>query len=112
MKIIKIKDRGCDFFKWYDTKTCDRATKLLCQLRDNERNLLKDNLALRKNVMDLVAFDGNHNGSSSTIDIEVEGGKSVCSVEGEVALRKKMLTMKQKIKVIKKEKSISGKRHM
>lgn len=40
---------------------CDRATELLRQLRDSERNLLKDNLALRKNAMDLVNFDGNHN---------------------------------------------------
>ncbi|KAH1073434.1 hypothetical protein J1N35_025762 [Gossypium stocksii] len=93
-----FRDGGCDFFKWYDRKMCDRATKLLRQLHDNEPNLLKDNLALRKNVMDFVAFDGNHNGGSNAVDIEVEGGKSVCGVEGEVALRKKMLTMKQKIK--------------
>ncbi|KAH1047535.1 hypothetical protein J1N35_038319 [Gossypium stocksii] len=33
----------------------------------------RDNLALRKKVMDLIAFDGNHNGDSSAIDIEVEG---------------------------------------
>ncbi|KAK5819242.1 hypothetical protein PVK06_024217 [Gossypium arboreum] len=66
-----------------------------------EQNLLKDNLALRKNVMDLVAFDGNQNSGSSAIDIEVEGGRLFCGVEGEV---EKMLTMKQKIKVIKKEK--------
>ncbi|PPD71825.1 hypothetical protein GOBAR_DD31282 [Gossypium barbadense] len=67
-------DGGFDFFKWYDGKMCDRATDLLRQLCDSERNLLKDNLALRKNIMDLVAFDGNHNGCSSTVDIEVEGG--------------------------------------
>ncbi|KAH1108459.1 hypothetical protein J1N35_012227 [Gossypium stocksii] len=97
-------DGSCDFFKWYDGKMCDRATELLHQLRDSERNLLKDNLALRKNVMDLVAFNGNHNGGSSVVGIEVEGGRSICGVEGEVALRKKMLTMKQKIKVNKKEK--------
>ncbi|TYH59003.1 hypothetical protein ES332_D08G194100v1 [Gossypium tomentosum] len=54
-------DDGCDLFKWYDGKMCDRATELLRQLRDSERNLLKDNLALRKNAMDLVNFDGNHN---------------------------------------------------
>ncbi|PPS09154.1 hypothetical protein GOBAR_AA11487 [Gossypium barbadense] len=99
-------DGGCDFFKWYDGKMCDHATELLRQLRDSEQNLLKDNLALRKNAMDLVAFDGKHNGGSSVVDIEVEGGRSICGVEGEVALRKKMLTMKQKIKVIKKEKSM------
>ncbi|KAH1047903.1 hypothetical protein J1N35_038687 [Gossypium stocksii] len=29
---------------------------------------------LRKNVMDLVTFDGNHNGGSSAAGIEVEGG--------------------------------------
>ncbi|KAK5775561.1 hypothetical protein PVK06_043462 [Gossypium arboreum] len=52
------RDGGCDFFKWYDGKMCDRATELLRQLRDSERNLLKDNLALRKNAMDLVTFDG------------------------------------------------------
>ncbi|PPS19545.1 hypothetical protein GOBAR_AA01026 [Gossypium barbadense] len=101
-----FRDGGCDFFKWYDSKKCDCATELLRQLRDSERNLLKDNLAHRKNVMDLFAFDGNHNGGSSVVDIEVEGGRSICGVEGEVALRKKMLTMKQKIKVIKKEKSM------
>ncbi|KAK5785935.1 hypothetical protein PVK06_040557 [Gossypium arboreum] len=67
-------DEGCDFFKWYDGKMCDHATKLLRQLHDSERNLSKDNLALRKNVIDLVAFDGNHNSGSSTVDIEVEGG--------------------------------------
>ncbi|PPD94399.1 hypothetical protein GOBAR_DD08585 [Gossypium barbadense] len=87
---------GCDFSKWYNGKMCDYATELLHQLRDSERNLLKDNLALRKNVIDLVAIDGNHNGGSSAVDIEVEGGRSVCGVEGEVALRKKMLTVKQK----------------
>ncbi|PPR80419.1 hypothetical protein GOBAR_AA40294 [Gossypium barbadense] len=86
---------GCSDFR-YDGKMCDRATELLRQLPDSERNLLKDNLALRKNAMDLVAFDGNHNGGSSAVDIEVEGGRSICGVEGEVALRKKMLTMKQK----------------
>ncbi|KAK5846707.1 hypothetical protein PVK06_003004 [Gossypium arboreum] len=101
-----FRDSGCDFFKWYDGKMCDHATELLRQLRDSERNLLKDNLAFRKNAMDLVAFDGNHNGGSSAVDVEVEGGRSICGVEGEVALRKKMLTMKQKIKVIKKEKSL------
>ncbi|PPD83133.1 hypothetical protein GOBAR_DD19932 [Gossypium barbadense] len=90
-------DGGCDFFKWYDM--CDRATELLRQLCDGERNVLKDNLALRKNVMDLIAFDGNHNGGSSAIDIEVEGGRSICGVEGEVALKKQMLTMKQKLKL-------------
>ncbi|KAH1031901.1 hypothetical protein J1N35_044075 [Gossypium stocksii] len=99
-------DGGCDFFKWYNGKICSHATELLRQLRDSERNLLKDNLALRKNTMDLVAFDGNHNGVSSAVGIEVEGGRSICGVEREVAVRKKMLTMKQKIKVIKKEKSI------
>ncbi|PPR85770.1 hypothetical protein GOBAR_AA34920 [Gossypium barbadense] len=95
---------------------CDCATELLRQLRDSERNLLKDNLALKKNVIDLVAFDGNHNGGSRAVsravDIEVERDRSICGVEGEVALKKKMLTMKLKIKVIKKEKSITGKRHM
>ncbi|KAH1083062.1 hypothetical protein J1N35_022823 [Gossypium stocksii] len=64
----------------------------------------QDNLELRKSAMDLVAFDGNHNGDSNAVDIEVERGRSICGVEGEVALRKKMLTMKQKIKVIKKKK--------
>ncbi|KAH1074261.1 hypothetical protein J1N35_026589 [Gossypium stocksii] len=98
--------RCCDFFKWYGGKMCDRATELLRQLRDSERNLLKENLALRKNAMDLIAFDGNHNGGSSVVGIEVEGGRSICGVEEEVALRKKMLTMKQKIKVMKKEKSM------
>ncbi|KAH1039273.1 hypothetical protein J1N35_041016 [Gossypium stocksii] len=34
----------------------------------------RDNLTLRKNAMDLIAFDGNHNGGSSAVDIEVEGG--------------------------------------
>ncbi|KAH1096092.1 hypothetical protein J1N35_013013 [Gossypium stocksii] len=29
-------------------------------------------LALRKNAMDLIAFDGNHNGGSSVVGIEVE----------------------------------------
>ncbi|KAK5803224.1 hypothetical protein PVK06_030867 [Gossypium arboreum] len=53
---------------------CDCATELLHQLRDSERNFLKDNLALRNNSMDLVAFDGNYKGSSSAVDIEVEGG--------------------------------------
>ncbi|TYI39424.1 hypothetical protein ES332_A02G097500v1 [Gossypium tomentosum] len=101
-----FRDGGCDFFKWYDGKKCDREIELLRQLRDSERNLLKDNLALRKNAMDLVAFDGNHNGGSSAVDIEVEEGRPICGVEEEVALRKKMLTMKQKIKVIKKEKSM------
>ena len=67
---------------------------------------MKDNLALRKNVMNLVAFDGNHNGGSSVVGIEVEGSRSICGVEGKVALRNKMLTMRQKIKVIKKEKSM------
>ncbi|KAH1128633.1 hypothetical protein J1N35_000011 [Gossypium stocksii] len=105
-------DGGCDFFKWYDGKMCDRMTELLRQLRDSEQNLWKENLALRKNAMDLIAFDGNHNGGSSVVGIKVEGGRSICGVEEEVALRKKMLTMKQKIKVMKKEKSISGKRHM
>ncbi|KAH1056785.1 hypothetical protein J1N35_034850 [Gossypium stocksii] len=33
-----------------------------------------ENLALRKNAMDLIAFDGNHNGGSSAIGIKVEGG--------------------------------------
>ncbi|KAK5836557.1 hypothetical protein PVK06_012349 [Gossypium arboreum] len=75
---------------------CNCATKLLRQLRNNERNLLKDNLALRKNVIDLVAFDGNHNGGSSVVDIEIEGARSICGFEGKGALRKKMLTMKQK----------------
>ncbi|KAK5845763.1 hypothetical protein PVK06_001982 [Gossypium arboreum] len=69
-----FRDGGCDFLKWYNGKMCDHATELLHELRDSERNLLKDNLALRKNVMDLVAFDGNHNGGSSVVDIEVEGG--------------------------------------
>ncbi|PPD77665.1 hypothetical protein GOBAR_DD25402 [Gossypium barbadense] len=105
-----FRDGGCDFFKWYNWKMCDRVIELLRQLHDSERNLLKDNLALRKNAMDLVAFDGNHNGGSSVVGIEVEGSRSICGVEGEVALRNKMLTMKQKIKVIKKKNS--GKRHM
>ncbi|KAH1120539.1 hypothetical protein J1N35_003699, partial [Gossypium stocksii] len=56
--------------------------------------------------MDLIAFDGNHNSGSSVVGIEVKGGRSMCGVEEEVALRKKMLTMKQKIKVMKKEKSM------
>ncbi|KAK5819612.1 hypothetical protein PVK06_024628 [Gossypium arboreum] len=99
-------DGGCDFFKWYDGKMSNRVTNLLRQLCHSERNLLKDNLALRNNVMDLVSFYGNHNGCSSAAGIEVEGGRSVCGVEGEVALRKKMLTIKQKIEVIKKEKSM------
>ncbi|KAH1045769.1 hypothetical protein J1N35_036553 [Gossypium stocksii] len=101
-----FRDNGYDFFKWYDGKMCARATELLHQLRDSERNLLKENLALRKNAMELIAFDGNHNGGSSAVGIEVEGGRIICGVEGEVALKKKMLTMKQKIKVIKKEKSM------
>ncbi|KAH1097738.1 hypothetical protein J1N35_014659 [Gossypium stocksii] len=101
-----FRDGGCDFFKWYDGKMCDRATELLRQLRDSERNLWEENLALRKNAMDLIAFDGNHNGGSSVVGIEVEGGRSICGVEEEVALRKKMLTMKQKIKVMNKEKSM------
>ncbi|KAH1057293.1 hypothetical protein J1N35_035358 [Gossypium stocksii] len=53
---------------------CDRATKLLRQLRGSERNLLKENLALRKNAMDLITFNGNHNGGNSVVGIEVEGG--------------------------------------
>ncbi|KAH1081728.1 hypothetical protein J1N35_021489 [Gossypium stocksii] len=93
---------GCSNFRWYDGKMCDRATELLRQLRDSERNLLKENLAHRKNAMDLIAFDGNHNGGSSVVGIKVEGGRSICGVEEEVALRKKMLTMKQKIRVMKK----------
>ncbi|KAH1090039.1 hypothetical protein J1N35_017296 [Gossypium stocksii] len=105
-----FRDGGCDFFKWYDGKMCDRATQLLRQLRDSERNLLKENLALRKNAMDLIAFDGNHNGGSSVVGIEVEGGRSICGVEEEVALRKKLLTMKQKIKVMKKEKLMWSRR--
>ncbi|KAH1031033.1 hypothetical protein J1N35_043207, partial [Gossypium stocksii] len=56
--------------------------------------------------MDLAAFDCSHNGGSSAIDIEVEGGRLVCSVEGELALRNKMMTMKQKMSIIKKEKSM------
>ncbi|KAH1089494.1 hypothetical protein J1N35_016751 [Gossypium stocksii] len=100
------KECAYDGPAWYDGKMCDRATELLRQLCDSERNHLKDNLALRKNAMVLVAFDGNHNSGSSDVDIEVEGGRSICGVEGEVALRKKILTMKQKIKVIKKEKSM------
>ncbi|KAH1045768.1 hypothetical protein J1N35_036552, partial [Gossypium stocksii] len=95
---------GCSDFR-YDGKMCARVTELLRQLRDSEGNLLKENLALRKNAMDLIVFDGNHNGGNSAIGIEVEGARTICGVEGEVALRKKMLTMKQKIKVIKKEKS-------
>ncbi|KAK5792966.1 hypothetical protein PVK06_034099 [Gossypium arboreum] len=71
---LDFRDGGCDFFKCYDGKMCDRATELLRQLRDSERNLLKVNLALRKKVMDLVTFDGNHNGGSIVDDIEVEGG--------------------------------------
>ncbi|KAK5794926.1 hypothetical protein PVK06_036179 [Gossypium arboreum] len=63
--------------------------------------------------MDLVVFDGSHNGVSSTVDTEVEEGRPVCGVEGKLALRNKMMTMKQKMKVIKKEKSISSdKKHM
>ncbi|KAH1082169.1 hypothetical protein J1N35_021930 [Gossypium stocksii] len=103
---LNFRDGGCDFFKWYDGKMYDHATELLHRLRDSERNLLKENLALRKYAMDLIAFDGNHNGGSSVVDIEVEEGRSICGVEEEVALRKKMLTMKQKIKVMKKEKSM------
>ncbi|KAH1129898.1 hypothetical protein J1N35_001276 [Gossypium stocksii] len=94
-----FRDGDCDFYNWYVGKMCDHATELLRQLHVNERNLLKDNLALRKNVMDWVAFDSNH----SAIDIEVERGRLVCGVEGKVV---KMLTVKQKIKVIKKEKSM------
>ncbi|KAH1031032.1 hypothetical protein J1N35_043206 [Gossypium stocksii] len=32
----RLRDDGCDFFKWYDGKICDRATKLLHQLCDSE----------------------------------------------------------------------------
>ncbi|KAH1082348.1 hypothetical protein J1N35_022109 [Gossypium stocksii] len=31
-----FQDGGCDFFKWYDEKMCDRATELLRQLRNSE----------------------------------------------------------------------------
>ncbi|KAH1130311.1 hypothetical protein J1N35_001689 [Gossypium stocksii] len=56
--------------------------------------------------MNLVAFDGSHNGGSSGVETEVEECRLVYGVEGELALRNKMMTMKQKMKVIKKEKSM------
>ncbi|KAH1038272.1 hypothetical protein J1N35_040015 [Gossypium stocksii] len=71
---LDFQDGGCDFFKWYDGKMCNRATELLRQSRDSERNLLKENSTLRKNVMDLIAFEGNHNGDSSAVGIKVKGG--------------------------------------
>ncbi|KAK5792877.1 hypothetical protein PVK06_034003 [Gossypium arboreum] len=39
---LDFQDGGCDFFKWYNGKMCDRATELLRQLCDSERNLLKE----------------------------------------------------------------------
>ncbi|KAH1047605.1 hypothetical protein J1N35_038389 [Gossypium stocksii] len=33
---LDFQDGGCDFFKWYDGKMCDRAIELLRQLRDSE----------------------------------------------------------------------------
>ncbi|KAK5824762.1 hypothetical protein PVK06_019546 [Gossypium arboreum] len=67
---------------------------------------IEENSTLIKKVMDLVAFDGSHNDGSSAIDTEVEGGRQVCGVEGDLVLRNKMMAMKEKMKVIKNEKSM------